>query len=105
MPPPVEINAPRIVQAMTHMQGDRLVVHLLNDISSTGRSQNVVDESLYLRREVIPIHDVEVTFRDTSFQHFFLIPGRTPLVPARTDKSATVRVPKLDIHCMVVAEK
>lgn len=104
-PPPVEVKAPTIVQAMTHCQGDRLVVHLLNDISSFGRSQNVVGESLYLRREVIPIHDVAVVFRDKGFRRFFLVPGKTPLNAETTSDGLEVKVPRLDIHGMVVAER
>jgi len=104
-PPAAEVKAPTIVQAMTHVQGDRLVVHLLNDISSTGRSQNVVKESLYLRREIIPIHDVQVTFRDKSLKRFLLVPGKTELKPVATERGLTVTVPRLDIHCMVVAER
>ncbi len=103
--PPVEVEAPTVVQAMTHAQGDRLVVHLLNDVSSTGRSQNVAGESLYLRREVLPVHDIRVTFRDPAFQRFLLIPGNTSLVTSKSEKGTTVVVPKLDIHCLVVAER
>ncbi|OGV71553.1 MAG: hypothetical protein A3K19_09345 [Lentisphaerae bacterium RIFOXYB12_FULL_65_16] len=103
-PPPVEVAAPAIVQTMTYAQGNRLVVHLLNDISSTGRSQNVPSESLYLRREVIPIHDIQVTFRDPALKRFTLVPGNVALTPTPTDAGLTVTVPKLDIHGMVVAE-
>jgi hypothetical protein len=104
-PPPVEIDAPAIVEAMPQVQGDRLVVHLLNDISSFGRSQNVAGESIYVRREVIPIHDVSVTFRDRGYRRFLLVPGDTPLTPVTTPDGAKVTVPRLDLHCMVVAEK
>ena len=104
-PPPVEVKAPTIVQTMTHVQGDRLVVHLLNDISSTGRSQNVVNESLYLRREIIPVHDIEVTFRNRTFKRFLLVPGKVELKATPTEEGMTVKVPRLDIHCMVVAER
>ena len=103
-PPPVEVNAPRIVQAMTHQQDDRLVVHLLNDVSSFGRSQNVVGESGYERREVIPIHDIELTFRDKHWKRFLLIPGETPLEPTAVADGLRVTVPRMETHCMVVAE-
>lgn len=103
-PPPVEVAAPRIVQMMTHQQGNRLVVHLLNDVSSLGRSQNTAGESLYQRREVIPINDIAVTFRDEKLSRFLLVPGDKPLQATRTDGGLRVLVPRLDIHCMVVAE-
>ena len=98
-------EAPTVVQTMTHTQGDRLVVHLLNDMSSTGRSQNVAGESLYLRREVLPIHNIRVTFRDPSLQRFLLVPGNTQLAATKTADGTTVTVPALDIHCLVVAER
>jgi hypothetical protein len=104
-PPPVEVAAPRIVQAMTHVQGERLVVHLLNDISSLGRSQNVARESVYERREVIPIHDVSLTFRDRSLKSFLLVPGNKPLRPSATPDGQKVTVPLLDVHVEVVAER
>lgn len=103
--PPVEAETPTVVQAMTHVQGGRLVVHLLNDISSTGRSQNVAGESLYLRREVLLIRNIRVTFRDPTFKRFLLVPGNTPLAPTKTPTGTTVAIPELDIHCLVVAER
>jgi hypothetical protein len=103
-PPPIEVTAPRIVQAMTHVQGSQLVVHLLNDISSLGRSQNVPGESLYERREVIPIHDITLTFRDKNLRRFQLVPGNKLLEAADTKDGLRVTVPRLDVHCMVVAE-
>ena len=104
-PPPVEVEAPRTVQSMVHVQGDRLVVHLLNDISALGRSQNVVGESLYMRRETIPVHDLAVTFRDKSMKRFRLVPGNTELTPEESPDGWRVRIPRLDVHLMVVAEK
>ena len=103
-PPPVEVRAPRTVQVMTHRQGRRLVVHLLNDISSFGRSANAKGESMYIRREVIPIHDIRVTFRDRRSRKFQLVPGNTKLSPTPTADGLTVTVPRLDIHTMVVAD-
>jgi len=79
-------------------------VHLLNDLSSTGRSQNVAGESLYTRREIIPIHDISVTFRDKRLHEFRLVPGNEALRPTAGPEGITVRVPRLDLHCMVVAE-
>jgi len=104
-PPPVGVTAPSIVQATVHTQPGRLVVNLLNDISSFGRSQNVAAESLYVRREVIPIHNLTVTFRDPALKRFTLIPGGAALSPTQTADGSSVTVPRLDIHCMVVAEE
>ena len=104
-PPPVEVEAPSIIEAVPQVQGDRLVVHLLNDISSFGRSQNVAGESLYLRREVISVHDIAVTFRDRGWRRFLLVPGQTSLQPVETPQGLKVIVPRLETHCMIVAEK
>jgi hypothetical protein len=103
-PPPAEVDAPSTIQAMTHQQGKRLVVHLLNDISSQGRSGTVRGESLYIRREVIPVHDIRVTFRDPALKTFRLVPGETELKPEKTPQGWRVTVPRVDIHAMVVAE-
>lgn len=103
-PLPVEISAPSIVQATPFVQGNRIVVHLLNDISSLGRSQNVKGESLRERVEVIPIHDIKVTFRDPHWRRFTLIPGGTKLKAETTPHGTVVTVPPLQIHAMVVAE-
>jgi len=103
--PPVEAAAPSIVQVMTHVQDDRLVVHLLNDISSLGRSGNVVKESLRERTEVVPIHGIKLTFRDPGLKRFTLIPGSLRLEPTAGPHGQTVSLPPLEIHAMVVAEK
>ena len=89
---------------MTHQQGNRLVVHLLNDLSSLGHSQNVAAETLVERSEVIPIHDLELSFRDPKYQRFLLVPGKQPLTSTQRNGQTIVRVPKLEMHCMVVAE-
>lgn len=103
-PPPVDVAAPSIVQAMAQQQDRRLVVHLLNDISSLGRSQNVPGESLRERTEVIPIHGISLTFADRSLRKFTLLPGGQRLEAIASAKGVTVRLPPLEIHAMVVAE-
>jgi hypothetical protein len=103
-PPPLAVQAPSVVQASAYRQGERLVVHLLNDISSFGRSQNVVGESLYVRREVLPIHDIEVTFRDPALRRFTWIPGGAALVARPGEQGTVVSVPRLELHGLLVAE-
>jgi hypothetical protein len=77
----------------------------LNDISSLGRSQNVAGQSLYERREVIPIHGITLTFRDPGLHRLFLMPGHKPLTPVATPQGLTVTLPPLEIHAMVVGER
>ena len=101
-PPPVTVDAPSIVQASTFTQGDRLVVHLLNDISSTGRSQNVANESRYERREVIPIHDIRLTF-PPGYGRVRLYPGGEELPVEVVADGVQVSLPPLGVHWAVVA--
>ena len=91
-PSPVEVTAPTIVQAHGPHTGEssggaspqrHLVLRPL-----AGRG----GESLYLRREVIPIHDITVTFRDKAFRRFTLVPGRVPLNPTPSAEGSSVRV-------------
>lgn len=103
-PPPVEVKAPSIVQTMVHTQGKRTVVHLLNDISSFGRSQNVAKTSLYERREVIPIHGITVTFAGPRPREVFLMPGKKSLSAVEVNNGWQVTLPPLEVHAMVVAE-
>lgn len=102
--PPVEVDAPSIVQAATFTQDRRIIVHLLNDISSLGRSQNTAGESLRERAELIPIHDISVTFRDRRLQRFTLVPDRTNLQSEQGSGGTVVKMPALKMHAMVVAE-
>jgi hypothetical protein len=87
------------------VQDDRLVVHLLNDVSSLGRSGNVAKESLRERTEVVPIHGIKLTFRDPGLNRFTLIPGSRRLESTAGPHGQTVSLPPLEIHAMVVAEK
>lgn len=103
--PPVEVAAPSIVQVAPFTQDGRLVVHLLNDISSLGRSQNVAGLSLRERTESIPIHGIALTFRDPRWRKFTLVPGGTPLAAEESPAGRVVRIPPLDVHAMVVAEE
>jgi len=104
-PPPVEVKAPSIVQSMLHTQGDRLIVHLVNDLSSFGRSQNVVKQTLYERREVIPIHDIALTICGERPRRVFLMPGKLPLAPIEVKDVWQVALPPLEVHAMVVVER
>lgn len=104
-PPPVEAEAPAVVQVTTQRQGERLVVHLLNDISSLGRSQNVAGETVAERTEVLPVRDIRLTFRDRTLKRFRLVPGGQTLAARPTAEGLQVTVPELSIHALVVAER
>ena len=83
--------------------GERLVVHLYNDLNTTANHAHPVDD-VPLREENIPIHDIQVSFRDYEISRIHLEPEGLELTPKRERETWTVTVPKLDIHSMVVAE-
>ena len=105
-PPPVEVAAPMCVQTNVVRQkkdGERLVVHLFNDVSTTAGHGHPAEE-VPLREEVLPIHDITVTFRGYGITRVRLEPGGTELEMKRAKDDVTVTVPKLLVHAMVVAE-
>lgn len=107
-PPDVEVRAPLCVQATVMRQkkdGERLIVHLFNDVNTTAFHAKP-DEDVPLREEVLPIHDVTLTFAPgLKIRRFHLEPDGQVLEP-KTDAEgrATVVVPRLDVHAMVVGE-
>ena len=105
-PPPVEVVAPMCVHATTVRQtkgGERLVVHLFNDVSTTAGHGHPAEE-VPLREETIPIHDIAITFKGYRVTRVHLEPQGQDLKLTRFDGAVAVTVPRLDIHAMVVAE-
>jgi hypothetical protein len=94
------------VHAVTMRQqkgGERLLVHLFNDVSTTAGHGHPAEE-VPLREETLPVHDIEVTFRGYAIRRVHLEPDGKPLEPVRTDGGVAVTVPKLTVHAIVVAE-
>lgn len=105
--PPVVIKAPLVVQSSVFHKADTLIVHLLNDISSFGRATVANGDQLGIREEVLPVYDIEVTFRtgDKKYGEFRLQPGNVLLEGNKNkDGTITVTVPKLETHVMLVAK-
>lgn len=106
-PPPVVIGAPMCVHTSCLRQekdGQRLVVHLLNDLNTTGHHALPVDD-VPLREETVPIHDIKVTFHPRyKIKRAHLEPGSQDLPLNREAAGTEVTVPRLDVHAMVVAE-
>ena len=105
--PPVAIEAPMCVHSTVMHQsrdGERLVVHLFNDLNTTAQRALPVDD-VPLREEVVPIHDIVVTF-DSKYRikKVHLEPGGKELEVNKTLKGPSVTVPRLSVHAMVVAE-
>lgn len=108
VPQPVTVTAPMCVHATTVRQrtdrGERLVVHLFNDLNSTGGHAHPADD-VPLREEVVPIAGIRVSFRvKDEIGAVSLEPEGTGLVVNRENGAVWVTVPRLDVHSMVVAE-
>lgn len=102
-PPPVQVKAPMCVHATAMRQtknGQRLVVHLFNDVNTTGGHALPVDD-VPLREEVIPIADIQVRFAPGYRIKSVKLQPEGKELPV---KDNAVTVPKLEIHTMVVAE-
>jgi len=104
---PVVVEAPMCVHSTVMRQtkdGERLVVHLFSDLNTTAHRALPVDD-VPLREEVVPIHDIVVTFRtDTRIKRIHLEPAGKELEIHKTLRGIQVVVPRLDVHAMVVAE-
>ena len=83
--------------------GQRLVVHLFNDLNSAGNHAKP-DEDVPLREETVPVHNIRLTFKDYAIKRIHLEPEGVDLPITETDGGKQVTVPELSIHSMVVAE-
>ncbi len=107
-PQPVRVEAPMCVHSTLMRQSigksERLIVHLFSDLNTTAFHALPVDD-VPLREEVVPIHDIRVTFRpDYRFRRFHLEPEGRELEIRRDAEGSSVVVPRLDVHSMVVGE-
>src|SRR5262249_4346830 len=110
-PQPVTIEAPMCVHATVMRQRkvdkegfERLIVHLFSDLNTTAHHALPGDD-VPLREEVVPIHDLRVRFAPGfRFRRIHLEPEGRNLEKQQTVEGVTVLVPRLDVHCMVVAE-
>lgn len=103
---PVQVVAPMCVHAVTVRQskaGERLIVHLYNDVNTTTGHGHPAEE-VPLREEVLPIHDIRVTFNGYAITRVHLEPGGSALEMKKAENKTDVLVPKLEVHAMVVAE-
>ena len=105
---PVVVEAPMCVHSTVMRQTkdgkERLIVHLFNNVNTTG-GHAFPNDDVPLREETLPIHDIRVTFRPGyKIKSIRLEPGAKELAMKAGADGITVRVPRLDIHTMVVAE-
>jgi hypothetical protein len=105
--PPVAIEAPMCVHSTVMRQtkdGERLIVHLFNDLNTTSNHALPLDD-VPLREEVVPIHDIAVTFHGRyRIRKVHLEPEGKELQLTETRQGNCVTVPSLGVHAMVVAE-
>jgi hypothetical protein len=88
----------------TTASGERLIVHLFNNVNTTG-GHAFPNDDVPLREETIPIHTIKVVFRNgTAIKSVKLQPEGTVLETTQTPDGLAVTVPRLDVHAMVVAE-
>jgi hypothetical protein len=83
---PISVEAPMCVHAVPMRQtknGERLIVHLYNDVNTTANHARP-DDDIPLREETLPIHDIRVSFRDYKL-------GRTHLEPWRPRSAKKIR--------------
>ena len=104
---PFAVDAPMCVHATLMRQskaGERLIVHLFNDSNTTAHHAHPIDD-VPLREEVLPIHDIAITFAPCyKFRKIHLEPGGKELPMEKTAAGIRVVVPRLDVHSLVVGE-
>jgi hypothetical protein len=82
----------------------RLIVHLFSDLNTTAHHA-LPNDDVPLREEVVPIHDITITFAPSyRFRKIHLEPEGRDLEIKKTPSGSRVTVPRLDVHSMVVGE-
>ena len=83
---------------------ERLIVHLFSDLNTTA-FHALPNDDVPLREEVVPIHDIRITFDPRyRLRRVHLEPEGTDLKIKKTAGGPSVIVPRLDVHAMVVGE-
>jgi hypothetical protein len=108
IPPPATIEAPMCVHSSVMRQrindGDRLIVHLYNNLNTTG-GHAFPNDDVPLREETVPIHNIRLTLRPGyKVRQIRQEPGGLELKWTTTAEGDRCVVPRLEIHAMVVVE-
>lgn len=107
-PCPASVQAPMCIQATYYQQpgeggGNRVVVHLFNNLDSTA-GHGIPGMDVPLREESVPVHGIRVTLRGEKPKSVHVEPGgfrpRVRNLPGATE----VELPPLEVHGMLVAE-
>jgi hypothetical protein len=107
-PAPLFVEAPMCVHSTLMRQvkdgHERLIVHLYSDLNTTA-FHALPNDDVPLREEVVPIHDIRVTFAPGyAIEAVHLEPEGRRLAVESSAKGSSVVVPRLAVHAMVVAE-
>ena len=104
---PIEVDAPMCVHTVAMRQsrnGERLVIHLFNDVNTTAFHGLPADD-VPLREETIPITGVKVRLHGYHTKQVRTEPGGAVVTPRAVAESVLeVDVPTFEIHSMVVVE-
>ncbi len=107
--PPIQVRAPMCVHSTVMRQknplgGERLIVHLLNDVNTTADHALPADD-VPLREETIPIHGIRVDIRKQyTVTRAMLQPEDIELPLEKTAHGVQVTVPVLSHHSMVILD-
>lgn len=103
--PAIRVQAPLCVQAGFYVQGpgERLVVHLLNDLNTTS-GHGPAESEAPQREEVVPIRGVKITFADRRVKNVRVEPEGRMIEAKSVEDGSEVVVPELHLHSMIVAD-
>ncbi|MCX7014515.1 MAG: beta-galactosidase trimerization domain-containing protein [Candidatus Sumerlaeota bacterium] len=103
-PPPIQVEAPMLVQTTLWKKDNATLVHLLNDVSSFGRAAAPNPEAFTgFRAETIPIRDIRIGLPG-RFTKARLLPEGKDAVLSEEDGMTWATVPELHEHTLLVAE-
>lgn len=105
--PPVQVRAPMCVHSTVFRQsdarGERLLVHLFNDVNTTA-FHGFPNDDVPLREETLPIHNLDVQLRGYRVKQVVQQPEGRALEVRRTGDETAFTVPRLDVHSILVVE-
>lgn len=104
--PKVKVEAPLCVQTSFYEQegGRRLLVHLLNEINSSG-GRAIPENNSSMREEIVPISGIKVRFTGQNITAAHLEPEGQELGIKSVDGDQEVTLPPLGLHSILVAER
>jgi hypothetical protein len=111
-PPPVRVTAPKCVQATfyerkTADDKPELVLHLPNDINTTA-DHGLPATDVPLREESVAIHGIRVSVagavNGARYSHWRVEPGHIEPRVEMAGEAATIHLPPLDVHAMLVGD-